>query len=282
VSGPAPDQDADGLPPGIDPSGLSSRSVQRSLAVQRRFERVLALSRLLVLIPVVFLLLDAAGSFIYGADILIRTADGDLGEATRVGGRLGVFLIVMDTFLVGATFMIAAFGFYELFVLRRERAGHRYWLPHWLQMHDLEDLKARVTSMLILVASITFVDILVESHDKKGVLYLGLGVAVMVVALTAFLRYGRRPEAQPSPVAPPAPALQPDPSGRPNPAPQPDPAPQPTPLAQPGFAPRARALPQHDPAPQPGVSSPPGPTAPPGASPGGQATSLPGCWDCVG
>ena len=84
----------------------------RGVRLQRQFERFLALSRLLTLIPVIFLLIDAAGSFIYGADILIRTADGDLGEPARVGGRLGIFLIVMDTFLVGATLLIAAFGFY--------------------------------------------------------------------------------------------------------------------------------------------------------------------------
>jgi len=189
-------------------SGVSEPGVRHQLAasnVQRRFERVLAFSRLLALIPVVFLLLDAAGSFIYGADILVRTADGDIGEPARIGGRLGIFLIVMDTFLVGATLMIAAFGFYELFVLRRQRAGHQYWLPTWLQMHDLEDLKARVTSMLILVASITFVDILVESHNEKGVLFLGLGIAGIVVALTAFLRFGRRdtrPGLDPEPATP--------------------------------------------------------------------------------
>src|SRR5580658_3634350 len=169
---------------------------ERGQDVQRRFERLLALSRLLTLIPVIFLLLDAAGSFVYGADILIRTADGDIGEPARVGGRLGIFLIVMDTFLVGATLLIAAYGFYELFVLRRERAGHRYWLPSWLQMRDLEDLKARVTSMLILVAAITFVDILVESHDERGVLFLGLGVSAIIIGLTVFLRFGRKAEGQ--------------------------------------------------------------------------------------
>lgn len=162
------------------------------MTIQQRFERVLASSRLLALIPVVFLLLDAAGSFIYGADILIRTADGDFGEPSKVGGRLGVFLVVMDTFLVGATLMIAAFGFYELFVLRRERAAHSNWLPSWLQMRDLEDLKARVVSMLILVAAITFVDMLVETHELRGILFLGLGIAVIIVALTAFLRFGRK------------------------------------------------------------------------------------------
>jgi uncharacterized membrane protein YqhA len=177
---------------------------ERGRDVQRRFERFLALSRLLTLIPVIFLLLDAAGSFVYGADILIRTADGDIGEPARVGGRLGIFLIVMDTFLVGATLLIAAYGFYELFVIRRERPGHDHWLPSWLWMRDLEDLKARIVSMLILVAAITFVDILVESHDERGVLFLGLGVAAIVIALTAFLRFGRRAE--------PASATGPDPS----------------------------------------------------------------------
>jgi uncharacterized membrane protein YqhA len=183
----------------------------RGRDVQRRFERFLALSRLLTLIPVIFLLLDAAGSFVYGADILIRTADGDIGEPARVGGRLGIFLIVMDTFLVGATLLIAAYGFYELFVIRRERPGHDHWLPSWLWMRDLEDLKARVVSMLILVAAITFVDILVESHDERGVLFLGLGVAAIVVALTAFLRFGRRAE----PASATGPDPPPPPSGGP-------------------------------------------------------------------
>jgi uncharacterized membrane protein YqhA len=164
---------------------------------QQWFERMLAGSRLLVLIPVVFLLIDAVGSFVYGADILLRSVSHDVGEPARVGGRLGIFLVVMDTFLVGATLMVAAFGFYELFVLKRELDEHKYWLPSWLRMHDLEDLKARVVSMLILVAAITFVDIAVESHDERGVLFLGLGIAVVIVALTAFLRFGRRPDAAP-------------------------------------------------------------------------------------
>lgn len=180
------------------------RHHRSGLTIQERFERFLAWSRLLVLIPVIFLMADAAGSFVYGADILVRTADGDLGEPARVGGRLGLFLVVMDTFLVGATLMIAAFGFYELFVLRRERAGHKYWLPSWLRMRDLEDLKARIVSMLILVAAITFVDQLVETHDVRGVLFLGLGIAVVIVALTAFLHFGRKSQATADVATPPA------------------------------------------------------------------------------
>lgn len=123
-----------------EPATLSGNREPPMPPVQRGFERLLTLSRLLVLIPVVFLLLDAAGSFIYGTDILVRTATGVFGEPAHVGGRLGLFQIVMDTFLVGATLMIAAFGFYELFVLKGDDEAHKQWLPGWLQVRDLEDL----------------------------------------------------------------------------------------------------------------------------------------------
>jgi hypothetical protein len=58
-------------------------------------------------------------------------------------------------------------------------------------MRDLNDLKARVTSMLILVAAVTFVDIaLTGTLQPLGVFYLGAGVALVIAALTAFLRFG--------------------------------------------------------------------------------------------
>lgn len=176
---------------------MTGRNDQLARAAQRRFERVLAASRLLTLIPVVFLLLDAAGSFIYGTDIFVRTASDVISEPAKIGGRLGIFLIVMDTFLVGATLMIAAFGFYELFIIKGERSGTALWLPKWLRMRDLEDMKVRVVSMLILVAAITFVDRTVESQNQQEILFLGIGISIIIAALTTFLWFSRRnpPEA---------------------------------------------------------------------------------------
>lgn len=159
-----------------------------------RFERMLVASRLLIFVPVVFLLIDAAGSFVYGCIILVTTATDFVHEPNRPGGVLGRFLIVMDTYLVGATLMIAAFGFYALFI-DGDPDGARSLMPSWLKMRDLEDLKARVVSMLILVAAITFVDVLVETHNELGVFYLGIGIAVLIVALTGFLRFGRQTHA---------------------------------------------------------------------------------------
>jgi uncharacterized membrane protein YqhA len=175
---------------------VTGRNDELARTAQRRFERVLTASRLLTLIPVVFLLLDAAGSFIYGTDIFVRTASDVISEPAKIGGRLGIFLIVMDTFLVGATLMIAAFGFYELFIIKGDPSSS-LWLPKWLRMRDLEDLKARVVSMLILVAAITVVDRTVESQNHQEILFLGIGISIIIAALTTFLWFSRRnpPEA---------------------------------------------------------------------------------------
>jgi hypothetical protein len=46
--------------------------------------------------------------------------------------------------------------------------------------------------MIILVASVTFVDVVVEqSGAGLSTFYLGAGVALVIAALTAFLRFGR-------------------------------------------------------------------------------------------
>jgi uncharacterized membrane protein YqhA len=197
--GEAGEAGADHPPAGSEPEQepltdvlLGPDNEQKVPVIQQWFERGLALSRLLALIPVIFLLLDAAGSFIYGTDILVRAGTDVIGEPAHIGGRLGLFLVVMDTFLVGATLMVAAFGFYELFIVRGENKGHRFWLPGWLKMTDLDDLKARVVSMLILVAAITFVDRTVESSNEKEVLFLGIGISIIILALTAFGWFSKR------------------------------------------------------------------------------------------
>lgn len=161
------------------------------------FEHLLAWSRFIIFVPVVFLLADAIGAFVYGSAVLISTVtDLHVSTRTEVQGILGRFLVVMDAYLVGATLQIAAFGLYGLFIAR-EHVSDRYWMPSWLKMHDLDDLKARVVSMLILVAAITFVDVAVQTRGGIDVFYLGAGISVVIAALTAFLRFGRvRGEAQ--------------------------------------------------------------------------------------
>jgi uncharacterized membrane protein YqhA len=157
----------------------------------RRFERGLSLSRVVVVVPVIVLLLAAIASFAYGTEVFVRSVIHVVDDPQLTSHNLGFLLLLTDLFLIGATLMIAAFGFYDLFVGTIGHSGSGGRLPGWLRMHDLNDLKARVISMIILVAAVSFVDDVVESKGGLDTLYIGVGVGVVIAALTAFLHFGR-------------------------------------------------------------------------------------------
>ena len=157
----------------------------------RPFERGLSLSRVVVVVPVIVLLLAAVASFAYGTEVFVRSVTHVVDDPQLTSHNLGFLLLLTDLFLIGATLMIAAFGFYDLFIGRIGAAGRGSRLPAWLRMHDLNDLKARVISMIILVAAVSFVDDVVESKGALDTLYIGVGVGVVIAALTAFLHFGR-------------------------------------------------------------------------------------------
>ena len=156
-----------------------------------RFERALSLSRIVVILPVIVLLLAAISSFVYGTDVFVRSVARVVQDPHLTAHNLGFLLLLTDLFLVGATLMIAGFGFYDLFVTRIDPSDPKLRLPAWLRMRDLDDLKARVVAMVILVLAVGFADDVVESGVPQDALYLGGGVALVIAALTLFLRFSR-------------------------------------------------------------------------------------------
>ncbi len=156
----------------------------------RDFERGLSLARLTLVLPVVVLVLSGIGAFIYGVAIAVHSV-ADIADHPFVAHNLRLFLTEIDLFLIGATLIIAAIGLYELFIARIDPANLRRPMPAWLEMNDLNDLKARVIAMIILVCAVTFTDVLLEfPKDTLEVLYLAAGVGIFIVALTVFLRFG--------------------------------------------------------------------------------------------
>jgi uncharacterized membrane protein YqhA len=170
-------------------SGGPAAPAERAPA-ERWFERGLRLSRGLVLIPVVVLVLSALAAFAYGAALFIWALAEVIPHPFPVGHKIGLFLLDIDLFLVGATLLISAIGFYELFISKVDAGGRGAGMPPWLVMRDLNDLKARVVSMLVLVAAVSFVDVVVGFSGGQDILYLGGAVALVIAALTAFLRFG--------------------------------------------------------------------------------------------
>jgi len=169
-------------------TGPASPSDQSDNALASGFERALAGSLLLALIPVVVLVLAALGAFVYATTVFVHSIQGIVDHPFPVGHQIGLFLLDIDLFFIGATLLIAAVGFYELFI-RAIRFDSSTKMPAWLEMKDLNDLKGRVIAMIILVLAVSFAEVVVDSPSGDDALKLGGGVALVIVALTIFLRF---------------------------------------------------------------------------------------------
>ena len=163
--------------------------------VRRLFESFLTQSLLVVAIAIVVLVLSAAAAFVYGAAVFINGIIEIAGHPFPVGNKIGIFLLDIDLFLIGATLLIAAVGFYELFFGRvGSEGGSR--MPAWLRMNDLNDLKVRVISMIVLILAVTFGETVVDDIAGLEILELGGGIALTVAALVAFVRFSGRPHGE--------------------------------------------------------------------------------------
>jgi uncharacterized membrane protein YqhA len=156
--------------------------------LEARVERALTGSLWLTILPVAILVLAALGAFVYGAAVFVHSVGTIASHPFPVGHQIGLFLLDIDLFLIGATLLISAVGLYELFVreIGQDEASR---MPGWLQMHDLNDLKARVISMIILVLAVSFAELGVDSPSGRKALELGGGIALVIVALTVFQRF---------------------------------------------------------------------------------------------
>src|ERR1700744_707963 len=176
------------------PAGKKGEAAERTTRRPTRrltdgVERTLTASLWLGLLPGAFLTVSALGSFVYAVAGLVDTVRDVSGHPFPVGHHIGSVLLEFDLFLIGATALISAIGFYELFIGDIQVRG-RDVLPGWLAMHDLNDLKSRVVSMIVLVLAVTFAEEAVASPDALHLLEFGGAIPVVIIALTVFVRWG--------------------------------------------------------------------------------------------
>jgi uncharacterized membrane protein YqhA len=89
---------------------------------------------------------------------------------------------VLDAFLLGTAFFIVALGLYELFIKRPTSS------PSWLHVRDLNDLKARLLGVVIVVLSVFFLEQVINWDGKSNILGLGIAEALMIGAITLAIK----------------------------------------------------------------------------------------------
>ena len=147
--------------------------------------RLLSSSRYVVSIAVVSTLVASLVLLLYGAAEIgaIIVATVRAGRISSSGGRALVLGMIeaTDMFLISIVLFIIAQGLYALFV------NDTLPLPEWLEIHNLDDLKAKLVSVVIAVLAVLFLGEVVKWDGERGLLGLGAGTALVIAALTFFL-----------------------------------------------------------------------------------------------
>jgi uncharacterized membrane protein YqhA len=147
--------------------------------------RILEKSRYLVLLAVGASLVASAVAFLWGCWKTIQAIVEIVTTAGKDPAATVSQIALMDKFLIATGLYIFAVGMYELFIGELS-------MPAWLTVHSLHEVKSRLSSIIILVMAIVFLEHLVEWKDPQGTLYFAIAVAVVTAALIAFSYFGER------------------------------------------------------------------------------------------
>ena len=87
-----------------------------------------------------------------------------------------------DTFLLAVALYILSIGLVSLFITESIP------LPRWLEFNDFDDLKERLTSVIIVMIGVYFLGYVLKGPQGIDTLWIGLACAAVIVALTVFMR----------------------------------------------------------------------------------------------
>ena len=142
-------------------------------------------SRLGVILAVAGSFVAASALLVYGAVktayFVIETVAA-LDPGAEEAGKLSLTAIkTVDIFLVATVLYIIALGLYELFI------DDHLPLPGWLEIHDLDGLKEKLVSVVVVVLSVLFLEQAVGWDGQRDLLGFGVAIALVIAALTYFL-----------------------------------------------------------------------------------------------
>jgi uncharacterized membrane protein YqhA len=146
---------------------------------------ILEKSRYLAIVGVVALLIAAVAAFAWGA---LQTYQVVMLVITSLGTDAGItieFIKIVDSFLIATAILIFTVSLYELFIGEIN-------VPEWMLAHNLYELKGKLSSMIVLVMTVKFLEKFVDAKDANDLLQRGLAVAVVSAVLIAFGYFGKK------------------------------------------------------------------------------------------
>ncbi|MBK9924583.1 MAG: YqhA family protein [Anaerolineales bacterium] len=147
--------------------------------------RLLEKTGYLAYIGIISLLLASVVAFGWGA---VKTFNAIMLIITSYGkdSSIAVSLIeIVDSFLIAIALQIFSVSMYELFVGKLN-------LPDWMLAHNLHELKTKLSSVIVLVMAVKFLERLVEWKNPNDLLFFAIAISVVAAALIAFSYFGKK------------------------------------------------------------------------------------------
>lgn len=146
---------------------------------------ILEKSRYLALLGVLALLLASIAAFAWGA---LKTYHTVILVARSFGSDAAItveFIEIVDSFLIATAILIFTVSLYELFIGEIN-------VPEWMLAHNLYELKGKLSSMIVLVMAVKFLQKLAEVKNTAELMQTGIAIAVVSAALIAFGYFGKK------------------------------------------------------------------------------------------
>ena len=147
--------------------------------------RLLEKTRYLAFVGIISLLLASVAAFGWGA---VKTFNAIMLIIMSYGkdSYIAVSLIeLVDNFLIAIALLIFSVSMYELFVGKLD-------LPDWMLAHNLHELKTKLSSVVVLVMAVKFLEHLVEWKNPSDSLFFAIAVSVVAATLIAFSYFGEK------------------------------------------------------------------------------------------
>jgi uncharacterized membrane protein YqhA len=149
--------------------------------------KLLESSRFLLVLPVIGSLLLMLSVVIMGLGMILAQEWELLqkGEFSAKAAKQLTLTVVqtIDMFLVGAISYIIAVGIYKLFISQDEGQ-----ILKRVKIEKLADLENKILGVVVVALAVGFLGRAEEAVDAQGILFGGVGVAVVIGALCLFLK----------------------------------------------------------------------------------------------
>ena len=153
--------------------------------------KLLSSSRYIIVIAVLSAIIAALTLLVFAGIETIQLVVGAFTESIDSNSikQLAIsFIEIIDIILLGTVFYITALGLYELFI------DEDLPTPSWLHITHLDDLKSKLIGVIVVILAVVFLGQVVDWKGGNDILYVGVAIALVIMAITFFLGWRTKKE----------------------------------------------------------------------------------------